>query len=196
MRSNAAPKDRLTPGEHQPVQRLVLTGFMGSGKTTVGRIVAARLGWRFVDLDEVIEQHDGRTVAAIFSESGEAVFRRLETAALHESLQEENIVIALGGGALETPRNRDLLAGSAQTAIVLLSAPFAVLYERCVQQNAAAIASGEPVRPLLGDPDSAAARLARRESTYRAAAAVVIDSSGQTPEETAEIAYHTVICGV
>lgn len=195
MSSKIAPKNESVC-EHQPPNRLVLTGFMGSGKTTVGRLVAARLGWRFVDVDEAIEQQEGRRVSAIFAESGEAAFRRLETLALDALLREEQIVIALGGGALETPANRDLLASAPRTIVVLLSAPFAVLYERCVQQNAAAIASGDPVRPLLGSPESAASRLARRENAYRAAAGLVIDSSEQTPEDTAESLYQAVACGL
>lgn len=196
MDSKAALQKESVTSEHQPFERLVLTGFMGSGKTTVGRILAARLGWRFIDLDEVIEQQDGRKVADIFAESGEAAFRRLETAALDASLRENRVVVALGGGALETPANRDLLASSLHTITVLLSAPFDVLYERCVRQNAAAIASGAAVRPLLGDPDSAASRLARRETTYRAVAGLVIDSSGQTPQETAEALQKALACGV
>lgn len=196
MVSNAALKKESSPGEHHPFQRLVLTGFMGSGKTTIGRIVAARLGWRFLDLDEIIEQQNGRKVADIFAESGEAAFRRLEAAALDASLRETSVVVALGGGALETPANRDLLASSLHTMTVLLSAPFDVLYGRCVRQNAAAIASGAPVRPLLGNRESAASRLARRETTYRAVARLVIDSSKQTPEETAEALQNALACGL
>ena len=180
--------------EHPPLTRLVLTGFMGSGKTTVGRLVAARLGWRFLDLDHAIEQQDGRAVSAIFAQSGEPVFRGLETAALEAALRQANIVIALGGGALETAANRDLLASSPATAVVLLSAPFAVLYDRCVQQNAQSIASGDPVRPLLGDPEAAAARLARRDATYRAVAHLVLDSAAQSPEQTSEALFHALAC--
>ena len=170
------------------MSRLVLTGFMGSGKTTVGRLLAQRLDWRFIDLDEAIEERDGRKVSVIFAESGEPEFRRLETAELQLALAKRGVVVALGGGALETAANRDLLATAPETAVVLLSAPFSVLYERCVLQNAAEIANGAPVRPLLGDPQSAAARLARREASYRAAAGVIIESAGQTPEQTANSA--------
>src|ERR1700744_5866656 len=80
-----------------PIERLVLTGFMGSGKSTIGRSLAQRLSWRFVDLDSLIEQCDGRTVSRIFEEDGEAAFRAMETEALTSSLQQSRLVIALGG---------------------------------------------------------------------------------------------------
>src|ERR1700754_258088 len=79
----------------QPIERLVLTGFMGSGKSTVGRSLAQRLGWRFVDLDSLIEQRDGRAVSRIFEEDGESAFRAMETEALTSSLQQSRLVIAL-----------------------------------------------------------------------------------------------------
>ncbi|HEY4008995.1 MAG TPA: shikimate kinase [Acidobacteriaceae bacterium] len=167
----------------QSVERVVLTGFMGSGKSTIGRSVAEQLGWRFVDLDSAIELRDGRTVARIFSESGEEAFRALETDVLAASLHERHIVLALGGGALETPVNRILLASAPHTGIVLLTAGFDTLYDRCLQQVAVST-SPLPVRPLLGDRETAAARLARRDATYRESAHVILDTTGQQPPET------------
>lgn len=190
MPSNA-PKTRLTresADAHRPqrVRRIVLTGFMGSGKSTVGRSLAQRLGWRFIDLDHLIERRDGRAVSRIFAESGEAVFRTMETEALTSSLREPRLVIALGGGALETPANRHTLGAAAQTCTVLLTASFEVLYDRCRQQIIAAADSPLPVRPLLGDREAAAARLARREANYRATADLVLDTTGQQPEESVD----------
>lgn len=167
------------------VERIVLTGFMGSGKTTIGRRLAHRLGWRFVDLDKAIEQSDGRTVAAIFAESGEARFRALESDALASSLREPHLVLALGGGALETESNRNALASSANTRTVLLTASFDTLYDRCLRQKETAGAS-LPVRPLLGDRQAAAARLARRDVTYREAAHLVLDTTDQHPEQSVD----------
>src|SRR5580704_14027323 len=114
----------------RPIERLVLTGFMGSGKSTVGRSLAQRLGWGFVDLDSLIEQRDGRAVSRIFEESGEAAFRAVETEALISSLQESQLVIALGGGALETTANRQALSAASQTCTILLTASFETLYDR------------------------------------------------------------------
>ena len=168
----------------QPIQRIVLTGFMGSGKSTVGRSLAQSLGWRFVDLDSVIEEHDGRTVARIFAESGEPAFRAMETDALTSSLQQSRVVLALGGGALETPANRDVLGTAQQICVVLLTADFDTLYERCRHQIPATSNASLPVRPLLGDREAAAARLARREPIYRKAAHLILDTTGHQPEES------------
>jgi shikimate kinase len=165
------------------IQRLVLTGFMGSGKTTIGRLLGARLGWRFVDLDHEIERHDGRTIADIFAESGEPAFRRLETGALRSSLLDSRVVIALGGGAVETQANLDLLAASDQTLTVLLTASFDTLYERCLRQK---LNPESAVRPLLGDPVSAAQRLAHRDALYQSVAGLILNTTGQTPTETTE----------
>jgi shikimate kinase len=186
---STGPKTRSTgdsarASAPQPVERIVLTGFMGSGKSTVGRRLAQRLGWRFVDLDSIIEQRDGRAVSRIFAESGEAAFRALETEALISSLNEPRLVLALGGGALETPANRHALSAASQTCTVLLTASFETLYDRCRQQIVAAADSSLPVRPLLGDREAAAVRLARRETNYRQTANLVLDTTGQQPEES------------
>ncbi|HZQ42120.1 MAG TPA: shikimate kinase [Acidobacteriaceae bacterium] len=184
-----APKSPDSDDAHaraRSIERIVLTGFMGSGKSTIGRTLAERLGWRFVDLDNLIEERDGRTVARIFAESGEPAFRAMETEALLSSLQESSIIVALGGGALETPANRHALSTASKACVVLLSAQFDTLYERCQQQIARAAASSLPVRPLLGDREAAAARLARREPIYREAAHVILNTTGQQPQQTVD----------
>src|SRR5438270_1754293 len=96
--------------------RLVLTGFMGAGKTTVGRMLAERLGWEFLDLDAYIESRTGLTVPTIFTMHGEPHFRRLESQALASALGRRNIVLALGGGAPEVLTNRLLLEQTPATA--------------------------------------------------------------------------------
>jgi shikimate kinase len=179
---------RSSSGARGPrsVERIVLTGFMGSGKSTVGRSLAQRLNWRFADLDSVIEQRHGRAVSRIFAESGEMVFRAMETDALISSLSESGLIVALGGGALETQANRHALGRASQTCTVLLTASFEVLYARCQQQIVAAADSTLPVRPLLGDREAAAARLARRDANYREMAHLILDTTGQQPEESVE----------
>src|ERR1051326_6210130 len=89
-------------------KRLYLVGFMGAGKTTVGRRLAKKLGWKFLDLDEEIEHREGRTVANIFKEDGERHFRSLEHSCLKELASVPKAVIAMGGGAFVDPENREL----------------------------------------------------------------------------------------
>src|SRR5215472_1795090 len=92
-------------------RRVLLTGFMGAGKTAVGRALASRLGWTFRDLDEVVEQQQGKSIAAIFADRGENTFRYWETVALRELLTQDaapngkGMIIALGGGAFVEPQN-------------------------------------------------------------------------------------------
>ncbi len=117
-------------------QRIVLTGFMGAGKSTVGQLVADELGWRFVDVDREIEARAGMPVAEIFATLGEFVFRRLETSAIAHALGERRAVIALGGGAPEVLANRLLLEQTPSTAVILLEAPLADLLARCDGQAA------------------------------------------------------------
>jgi 5-deoxy-5-amino-3-dehydroquinate synthase len=152
---------------------------MGAGKTTVGRHVAAGLGRRLVDSDELIEARTGRTVRQIFEADGEPAFRVLETAALVEALAEpEPLVIAAAGGVLMREENRVALQRS-RALVVWLRADPAVLAERA--------ARGEH-RPLLdGDPDAAMRRLLpAREPLYRAAADAVVDTDHLDPTAVAE----------
>jgi shikimate kinase len=86
--------------------RLYLNGFMASGKSTVGPRVAARLGLTFLDLDRLITAHDGRSIPEIFAEDGEVYFRQLEREALQKTAETDDLVVALGGGALVDDDNR------------------------------------------------------------------------------------------
>ncbi|MCX8024536.1 MAG: shikimate kinase, partial [Thermanaerothrix sp.] len=88
------------------IQRLILTGFMGTGKTTVGKIVAAKMGSPFVDLDEVICHRTGQSIPEIFARKGETVFREIESQALREILTQDRVVLATGGGTLLSDDNR------------------------------------------------------------------------------------------
>ncbi len=159
-------------------QRIVLTGFMGAGKSTVGRLLAAELGWQFVDIDAEVEEKYGRSIAEIFAEEGETVFRRRESAAIARALGRRGVVIALGGGAPEMLTNRLLLEQTAGTAVIFLDAPFEVLFDRCVLQEGAA------VRPVLLDPEAAAERFRTRVPLYRRCAQHHILTVEQQPTET------------
>lgn len=88
---------------------IILTGFMGIGKSTVGKILAKQLGYRFVDTDRLIESRAGRSVAAIFETLGEPAFRQMETEVAHELSGQQGLVIATGGGMLVNPINQQLL---------------------------------------------------------------------------------------
>jgi shikimate kinase len=161
------------------LRRLVLTGFMGAGKTTVGRLLAQRLGWEFLDLDTLIETRTGLNIPSIFSAHGEARFRQLESAALASALGRSNVVLALGGGAPETLTNRLLLEQTPGTATIFLDAPFPVLFDRCMLQDQS--------RPVLADPAVAEARFLARQPIYRRLARLTIDTSTLTTGETVTV---------
>ena len=181
------------------LRRIVLTGFMGAGKTTVGRLLAARLNWDFLDLDAYIESRAGLSVPSIFSAHGEAHFRQLESAALASALGRNRLVLALGGGAPEVLTNRLLLEQTPATATIFLDAPFPTLFDRCMMQALnptpasaepapapapAGPASSGPLRPLLADPAAAEARFLTRQPIYRRLARLTLDTASLTPEET------------
>jgi shikimate kinase len=160
------------------IDRIVLTGFMGSGKTTAGRLLAQRLGWRLLDLDNEIERREGRSVPQIFAESGEAHFRRAEAAALASVLGQRKVVLALGGGAPEELGNRLLLEQTPHTAVVYLSAPFEVLVERCHSQIDATD------RPVLADLEHARARFTQRRPHYERIARHRVETTSMDAEAT------------
>ena len=120
--------------ECHPETRLVfLVGFMGAGKTSVGRTLSQRLGWTFEDLDDRIRLREGRTIEDIFRESGEAEFRRMEHAALRATLSELGDaprIVGLGGGAFVQSRNAALLKETG-APVVFLDAPVEELWRRC-----------------------------------------------------------------
>jgi shikimate kinase len=175
-----------------PLRRIVLTGFMGAGKTSVGRLLAERLGWDFLDLDALIEARAGLDVPSIFAVHGEPRFRQLESEALAAALGRNKIVLALGGGAPEVLTNRLLIEQTPATTTVFLDAPFPTLFDRCMTQaldsdaspNAAPTTSPHP-RPLLADPAAAEARFLARQPIYRRLARFTIATAGLTTEETA-----------
>jgi shikimate kinase len=160
------------------LQRLVLTGFMGAGKTTIGRLLADRLGWAFLDLDAHLEQRAGLTVPEIFALHNEAHFRRLESTALVSALARRNTVIALGGGTPESLTNRLLLEQTPRTFTVFLDAPFPTLFDRCVLQDI--------TRPVLSDPNVAHTRFASRHPLYTRIAGLTIETASLTPEQTVD----------
>jgi shikimate kinase len=165
----------LVPGH---LKRLVLAGFMGAGKSTVGRLLAERIGWNFLDVDTHLEARTGATISQLFERHGEAGFRRLESSALASALGRSQTVLALGGGAPEELTNRLLIEQTPATFAIFLDAPFATLFDRCMLQDI--------VRPVLADPDAALLRFDRRHPLYRRLARLTIDTAALAPDETVD----------
>ncbi len=163
--------------------RILLMGFMGSGKTTVGRLLAARIGWQLADLDSAVEKRCGQTVPRIFADFGEQHFRNEESAALRGLAERTQVVIALGGGATERPVNQALLRQLSRTSLIYLQAPFAELQERCSRQAAEPYATS---RPLLTDIVAAQKRFELRQPVYRELASLEVDTTDLTPQQVVE----------
>jgi shikimate kinase len=151
---------------------IYLLGFMGSGKSTVGALLARELGWPFIDLDAVIEAGQGMTISEIFETAGEVFFRQLERAALTEASKTEPAVIALGGGTFTQPLNLDFISGTGG-ATVWLDCPVETLRQRCARMNN---------RPLFRDPQSFAQLLNLRLPYYRTAE-YRVSTQGREPGE-------------
>jgi len=184
-----------TPTESKPInepgsqpipahlRRLVLTGFMGAGKSTIGRLLAARLNWSFLDLDAHLEARTGATIPQLFERHGEAHFRRLESTALASALGRDHTVLALGGGTPEELTNRLLLEQTPATFTIFLDAPFPTLFDRCMLQDL-----GDPAlaRPVLADPTTAQQRFNKRHPLYRRLANLTIDTTDLSTDQTVE----------
>jgi shikimate kinase len=172
--------DPTTPARQSAstVRAIFLVGFMGAGKTSVGKVLGRRLGWAFEDLDDRIQAREGRTVEEIFRDSGEPSFRRAETAALRELLDELGSsprVIAMGGGAFVQPENTALLQ-RADVASVFLDGPVEELFRRCNQQQVD--------RPLRGTLEQFQQLYEIRQPLYRKAA-VRVETYGKDVEAVA-----------
>lgn len=159
------------------VRSIILTGFMGTGKSTVGRLLARRLGYGFVDLDELIEKDAGMPVKDIFAEHGEPRFRELESKSIEKlasGVLGASLVVSTGGGAVVSERNRSLLRGFG--VIVCLRASGEEILRRV---------GNRPERPLLYGPDreeKLKRLLGERQSAY-SDCDLEVDTTGLRPEE-------------
>ena len=166
-----------------PTRSVFLIGFMGAGKTSVGKELAARIGWPFYDLDEVIEAREHSTVDAIFAARGEAGFRRAENAALLELLDRElakaDAIVALGGGTFAQTENREALQ-RAGALTILLDAPLEELERRCRTALSA--------RPLARDRTRFQQLFADRQEAYKQARFRVDTASRKIEQVADEIA--------
>lgn len=149
---------------------IVLVGFMGAGKTTVGQLLAARLGLPFADADTVIEQRTGTPVPQIFADQGEPAFRALEQETIASLLAGPRLVLALGGGAAEHEQTRRVLRAAEHT--VYLHVPYDAALDRV---------GGDLGRPMLRRPNLPEIYRSRLMS-YEEVATLTISTEGRSPE--------------
>jgi shikimate kinase len=164
------------------MNHLLLIGFMGAGKSTVGRLVAEQLGVPFTDVDALVEQHDGRNVSTIFEEDGEATFRALEAAAVQSLANLPSSVVACGGGVVLSDENR-----------ALLKTLGTVVYLQVTAAETLARVGNDRTRPLLSGAGGALAAgklLEAREALYAATADIVVDTVDRSAEEVASQVVH------
>ena len=177
----------LPAAERAAGNAVFLVGFMGAGKTSVGRALGEHLNWVFEDLDDRIQQREGRTVAEIFRDSGEPAFRRAEHAALEQVLEELRggvaRIVALGGGAFVQDENAAMLLASG-VPTVFLDAPVEQLWQRCSKQASETGAE----RPLLGGVEQFRNLHASRRKGYMKASVKMKTGSRTVKAIAAEIA--------
>jgi shikimate kinase len=183
MRSRV-PLNKSQTAETATVPAAVfLVGFMGAGKSSVGRALGQRLNWIFEDLDDRIERRQGQSVTEIFGSGGEQAFRRAERAALQEVLEDlprgPSRIIALGGGAFVQKRNAALLK-AAGAPTIFLDAPVEELWRRCQEQAKKVGAQ----RPLLGSTEQFCALYDARRNGY-SKASLRIETGSRSVEEIA-----------
>lgn len=168
------------------MKNIILVGFMGTGKSSAGRLVAERTGMQFIDMDEEVAVREGMTVPEIFSSRGEPAFRELERALVKELSQRQGLVISTGGGIVLNPDNiRDFSASG--TVICLKAEPEEILKRVGHDTN----------RPLLQGGDRLARiseLLARRKPLYDTIP-LQVDTAGQRPADTAEAVIRICIPG-
>lgn len=156
---------------------------MGSGKSTVGPLLASQLGWRFIDVDDVIEAETGLRIAEIFARNGEPAFRTIEHETIARLAAEDGLVLALGGGAIETAETRELLNNAAGTLLVHLDVELATTLSRC--------GGTEQTRPVLADQANLAERYQRRLPLYRSAH-LSVATDALTPEQVVDTVLQAI----
>ncbi len=156
---------------------IVLCGFMGTGKSAIGRLIASRLGMRFVDMDDLIVQREHRPISDIFRDSGEPYFRKLERNLVRELAGQSCLVISTGGGVVLNPDN---ISDFTKTGMVVcLTAEPEAIFERI---------KNDSTRPLLAvaDPLARIRELLAIRKPYYDAIAIRVDTTFQSPQQAAE----------
>ena len=180
-----APPSRDALAERKRLRHsasIYLTGYRGTGKTSVGAVLAERLALPLIDLDEAIERAAGRTIRQIFATGGEEAFREAEAACLAEVACGPRAVVALGGGAILRPANRQRIRSSG--LCVWLDADAETLARRLVAD--ATTAERRPALTQLGQRDEIERLLEVRRPLYREAAEHRVETAGKTIEQVAE----------
>jgi len=168
-------------------ERIFLIGARGSGKTTLARLLADRLGWCWIDADVELERRAGRSIREVFAEEGETGFRDREAELLAELCERPGQVVATGGGVILRPSNRDLLRQAGW--VVWLAADVATLCQRLQQDGATAQRRPSLTGAAAAAPEEVAAVLRGREPLYRECADLIVQTPKRTPAElVAEIA--------
>ena len=160
-----------------PEAPIFLVGFMGSGKTTIGKLLARRLGWTFADLDDLVVRAAGMPIREIFAREGEPAFRRRETDALREAAASRRAVVATGGGAACREENLALMLGAGRVVALAVSAAEAV--------RRTGAASGRPLLDGAPDPLAAAATLLAARQAFYARAPWQFETDGRSPAKIA-----------
>ena len=177
-----------------PPRNIILVGFMASGKTSVGRALAERIGWTLVDADDVIVARAGKPIHRVFAEDGEPAFRELERQVIADLCAGKRQVIASGGGAFVDPQNRDaMLSGG---VVFYLSTSPAEILRRVRAEDA-----DGPIRPLLApstgsgqgyDPEARIAELLEARAAAYAQAHHTVETDGLTAAGVAELILREV----
>jgi shikimate kinase len=164
------------------VQSVALIGYRGTGKTTIAQRLAARLGWDWIDADAEVELKAGKSIASIFADDGEAAFRDLESAVVHELCRRTRVVLALGGGAVGREANRAAIARCG--AVVWLQASPATLEKRIAGDSTTR--ARRPNLTHLGGREEIERLLAGRTPHYRGCATLEVDTEDKPPGEIVE----------
>jgi shikimate kinase len=163
---------------------VVLIGYRGSGKTTIGRLLAERLGKSFADCDDLIVKQAGKSIREIFADGGEETFRKLESLVIGELAKRKDTVLALGGGAMTREENRKTLADSGHRIIYLRCEPGELL--RRIQADPATSDNRPNLTNLGGGMEEIQSLLSRREPIYKAAMSAELDVTNLSPTEVVE----------
>ena len=159
------------------MKTIVLTGMMGAGKTTLAEVLAQKLNIKYIDIDTLIESNEGKKIADIFTQNGETYFRKIEKETIKQITTPTDLVISLGGGALENKDTRDLLL--TQTTVIYLKTSPEIIFERIKNNTSRPLLCGnmsvEKIKEILE----------KREVNYQSAT-LTITTDNKTPEQIAD----------